>query len=184
MALRNYHDANGCFPPAFIADKNGKPMLSWRVLILPYMEQHALYKLYKFNEPWDGPNNKKLSAIALKEYVCPSDPTANTPNANRTNYVAVLGPNAAWLGDKPRKLDEFAGKEADTIMVVEVADSGIAWAEPRDISLGALATAKSGASVLMPSSHHCPQSDFFYIYDSFSCAGGDGRWSCGISTAR
>ena len=38
LALHNYHQANGCFPPAYIADKNGKPMHSWRVLILPYME--------------------------------------------------------------------------------------------------------------------------------------------------
>ena len=61
MALQCYHQANGCFPPAYIADKTGKPMHSWRVLILPYLDRDDLYKAYNFTEPWDGPNNKKLA---------------------------------------------------------------------------------------------------------------------------
>src|SRR6476661_8060061 len=72
LALHNYHDVNGCFPPAYIADENGKPMHSWRVLILPYLDQAALHTEYNFSEPWDGPNNSRLLARRPAVYACPS----------------------------------------------------------------------------------------------------------------
>src|SRR5204863_151662 len=62
LALLNYREVYGCFPPAFIADESGRPMHSWRVLILPYIDHVSLYYEYRFDEPWDGPNNRKLSA--------------------------------------------------------------------------------------------------------------------------
>ncbi|MEZ6114117.1 MAG: DUF1559 domain-containing protein [Pirellulaceae bacterium] len=58
LALHNYHDTFKSFPPAYIADANGRPMHSWRVLILPFMEQRELYDQCRFDEPWDGPNNQ------------------------------------------------------------------------------------------------------------------------------
>src|SRR5437867_4482802 len=57
LALQNYHDDYHSFPPAYIADADGKPMHSWRVMILPYMERKGLYDKYDLNEPWNGPNN-------------------------------------------------------------------------------------------------------------------------------
>src|SRR5271157_339454 len=78
-ALQAYHQANGCFPPAYVADKNGKPMHSWRVLILPYLDLDTLYKAYDFTQPWDGPNNKKLLLGQLREFTCPSDATSELP---------------------------------------------------------------------------------------------------------
>src|SRR5207248_2869881 len=60
LALLNYHDTYGSFPPAYVADATGKPIHSWRVLILPFMEQSSLYNAYSMAEPWDGPNNRKL----------------------------------------------------------------------------------------------------------------------------
>ena len=83
LALQCYHRANGCFPPAYIADKNGKPMHSWRVLILPYMDYRWLHEAYDFTQPWDGPKNKKLVGIGLADYVCPSDPSNSAPGQRR-----------------------------------------------------------------------------------------------------
>ena len=60
LAFHNYHDSYGCLPPAYIPDGNGQPMHSWRVLILPFVEQSPLYDQYDFDEPWNGPNNSKL----------------------------------------------------------------------------------------------------------------------------
>lgn len=167
LALQNYHSANGSFPPAYIADKNGKPMHSWRVLILPYMEYDSLYKQYNFNEPWDGPNNKKLLAMRPYDYACPSDPKARAPGATHTSYVAVVGPTAAWTGAKSRKIGpaDFPGGTRRTIMVVEVADSGIAWTEPRDFSLDVLGTADAKSSPLSVSSKHFQEESFFFTYD-------------------
>src|SRR5262245_42706847 len=62
LALQNYHDTYGSFPPAFVLGPDGRPWHSWRVLILPFMECDPLYREYRFNEPWDGPNNRKLLA--------------------------------------------------------------------------------------------------------------------------
>lgn len=157
LALRNYHDAFGCFPPAYVADKTGKPMHSWRTLILPYMEERTLYKEYDFSEPWDGPNNKKLlEKHRLRIYTCPSDrsdPHDAEDYGMRTNYVAIVGKDAAWEGEKPRSLQDagLRGKEDSTIMVVEAAGAGIRWTEPKDLSLEEL---RDGHSRIVVSSKH------------------------------
>jgi prepilin-type processing-associated H-X9-DG protein len=165
VALQVYHDANGCFPPAYTTDKTGKPMHSWRVLILPYLDEAPLYKAYDFTKPWDAPKNKKLLATRPKVYACPSDRNALSPVANQTSYVAVVGPNAAWAGGKPRKLKDFGGDVSKTIMLVEVANSGIDWAEPRDLSLDALGVSQDKSPALVPSSNHGRREGFFFTYD-------------------
>ncbi len=162
-ALQKYHATNGCFPPAYVADKNGKPMHSWRTLLLPYLDHNDLYKAYDFTEPWDGPKNKRLSAIHVSEFACPSDPGAKGPNANETSYVAVVGPNGAWTGEKPRKMGDFPAP-SHTIILVEVANSGISWAEPTDLSLDESGAA-DGKFTLDVSSRHSNHSNFFFTYD-------------------
>ena len=131
VALRNYHDAQGTFPPAYVADANGKPMHSWRVLILPYIGRDDLYKRYRFDEPWDGPNNRKLHGEIVKWFQCPSQNSVANPQA--TSYVAVVGPRTAWRGDRPVKLSDFIDNPETTILLVETMDSGIHWMEPRDL---------------------------------------------------
>ena len=157
LALHNYRQANGCFPPAYIADKNGKPMHSWRVLILPYMEEQALYERYNFNEPWDGPSNKKLLASRPRGYACPSDRDTYTRRATCTSYVAVVSSDAAWSGKKPEKL---TGDLSQTIMLVELSNADIQWTEPKDVSLDALLSRSPGCATV--SSKHEPDSEFFH----------------------
>jgi hypothetical protein len=156
LALHNYRETKGCFPPAYIADKNGKPMHSWRVLILPYLDNEAIYKQYNFNEPWDGPNNKKLLASRPSMYACSSDDDSWAPGAACTNYVAVVGTNAAWSGSEPKSL---TGDLSTTIMLVEVAGANIQWTEPKDVSLDALLTSSPGS--LTVSSKHFYNDEFF-----------------------
>ena len=74
LALNSYASTYGHFPPACIADKDGKAMHSWRVLILPFLDESAVYKAYDFTEPWDGPKNKKLLASRPVYFACPDDP--------------------------------------------------------------------------------------------------------------
>src|SRR5262249_49238609 len=59
VGMFNYLDKHGRFPAAGSFDKNGKPLLSWRVFILPYIEHEKLYKEFHLNEPWDSEHNKK-----------------------------------------------------------------------------------------------------------------------------
>ena len=72
LALHNYHNAYGSFPPAFVPDAEGHPAHSWRVLLLPYVDGEELYSLYRFDEPWNGPHNSKLADKIPSVYRCPS----------------------------------------------------------------------------------------------------------------
>jgi hypothetical protein len=162
LALYNYEEANGHLPPAYVADKNGKPIHSWRALILPYLDLPTVSNTYDFTEPWDGPKNKKLLTSRPFIYVCPDDVNAYTPGATQTSYVAVVGSKTAWSGTKPRKLADVTGGTGNTVMIVEVANSGIAWTEPRDLSLESL-TASGGTPVLMISSNHHSSADVFFV---------------------
>ena len=130
LALTQYHDTIGCFPPATINDASGKPMHSWRVLLLPYLDQKALYDRYRFDEPWDGPNNRKLHNEVMKCYCCPAD--GGSRSSTQTSYLAVQGGHTIWLGDYTRMADLLDGS-SNTVMLVETANSGIHWMEPRDL---------------------------------------------------
>src|ERR1700690_1532678 len=73
LAMHNYHDTYGSFPPAYIPDKNGRPMHSWRVLLLPFLEFGPLYDQYRFDEPWNGPHNRELAKLPIALFHCPTD---------------------------------------------------------------------------------------------------------------
>jgi len=132
LALHNYHDAYGRFPPAFLADPDGKPMHSWRVLILPYVEEQALYDAYDFNEPWDGPNNSRLANRMPRTFLSPSEP----PSSIYTNIVTLTGPGTAFPGSSSTMLDDFADGTDNTILLAEISRSTIPWLEPRDLDVG------------------------------------------------
>jgi hypothetical protein len=134
-ALQAYRQDNGRFPPAYRADEHGKPLHSWRTLLLPYLDSAPLFNALDFTEAWDGPKNANVSAAFVSIYSCPSDLASGASGAARTSYVAVVGPNAAWAGEKPRERSGFAGEAGNTIMIVEVVNSGISWAEPRHLTL-------------------------------------------------
>ena len=127
LAMHKYHDDHGGFPPAYVADEDGQPMHSWRVLILPYIEQQALYERYNFDEPWNGPNNSQLANEFATGFRCFWD--------RRTSYVLIAGDGTAWADGRAPKLDEFTDGPDKTIILVEVADSNIPWLEPRDLTL-------------------------------------------------
>ncbi len=77
LAMHNYHDRHKTFPPAYTVDKAGKPLLSWRVLILPYLDQEALYKEFHLDDPWDSVHNRRSSTGCLRPTIVPVAP----PNA-------------------------------------------------------------------------------------------------------
>ena len=153
VALQYYHDEYGSFPPAYIADQDGRPMHSWRVLILPFMEQQGLYDLYRFDEPWDGPNNRQLQSHGLPYIRCPAEFGQRDP-MTETSYVVVVGPQTAFPGDKCVALGDIADEHQNTLLVVEVAGSGIHWMEPRDLHVTQMARAINPAKGQGISSRH------------------------------
>ena len=133
LAIHNYNDANGHMPRD-IVDKDGKPILSWRVAILPYIEQDNVYKQFKMDEPWDSPNNKRWSQLRIKAFMSPDEGSwAAKEDAGwgLTNYRAVSGPGAAFEPGKKLKFADFTDGLSNTIMVVET-DKAVPWAKPDD----------------------------------------------------
>ncbi len=134
LALLNYEAGNRCFPPAVFTDDGGKPMKSWRVAILPYLEQQALSQQYDSKQPWDSPQNRALGNTPMPGFRCPSDPVA--ANATETNYVRIVGKDT--IGGTPNeavKLSDITDGTANTIMLVEVSGLHINWEEPRNVTV-------------------------------------------------
>lgn len=136
-ALREYYDDYGTLPPTTVADSNGRPMHSWRVLILPYLHLSDLYKMYDFSQPWDSEHNRELLLGTPYYYRCPAC-GALEDNAF-TNYVAVTGPGTIWdPSARTISLDSIESGEHNPIVVVEIAGSDIHWFEPRDLDLASM----------------------------------------------
>ena len=135
LGVQNYNDVYKCFPPVYTTDENGKPMHSWRVLILGFIEQKALFDRYDFNEPWNGPHNSQLAKEMPAVFRCPSD-KANPGTI--TDYVAVVGPDTIWQPDKGTKFEDIKDGSSQTIAVIEASGAGINWMEPRDLPFAAL----------------------------------------------
>jgi prepilin-type processing-associated H-X9-DG protein len=148
VAMHNYHDVNGAFPPAYVADPNGKPMHSWRVLILPYVEGGPLYNRYDQSQPWDSAVNRQLLPQMPQTYGCPS----SAPGGQNTSYVVVQGPETIFDADKRCKMSEIVDGTSNTILIVEAPHANIPWTEPRDLDFAEL-------SMIVNSGANSPHSD-------------------------
>jgi prepilin-type processing-associated H-X9-DG protein len=129
--MHNYADANRGRFPADIVDKDGKPLLSWRVHLLPYLEQDQIYKQFKLDEPWDSPNNKPLIAKIPKVFAPPAQKSA----AGTTTYLGPLGDGYLFRpkAKEGLKISDITDGTSNTIMIVETADAAaIEWTKPGD----------------------------------------------------
>jgi RNA polymerase sigma factor (sigma-70 family) len=110
-----------------ICDKSGKPLLSWRVKLLPYLEQDHLYRQFKLNEPWDSPHNQAL----LKEMPAVYALTQKKPADSTTPFRMFVGPGAFVNGNETRFQDIKDGT-SNTFLFVEAAE-GVPWTKPDDL---------------------------------------------------
>jgi hypothetical protein len=138
IAMHNYHDTNGTFPPAAITSEDGKPLLSWRVAILPYLEQQALYKEFHLDEPWDSPHNMKLLERMPKVYFNPR--RGLTSELGSTYYQVFVskrepGERSVFQeGGPSASLTAITNTDgtAYTWLAIE-ADEATPWTKPGDI---------------------------------------------------
>ncbi|MEZ6140295.1 MAG: DUF1559 domain-containing protein [Zavarzinella sp.] len=129
IAIHNYHDTNGTYPTN-IFDKNGKAILSWRVQLLPYIEQDNVFRAFKLDEPWDSPNNKPLSETTIKVY---DNPRLKTNKHNYTVYQQFAGPGTL-CPTKAEKLtfNDIKDGTSNTLALIE-SSQAVPWAKPDDI---------------------------------------------------
>jgi hypothetical protein len=132
LAVLNYESAYGHLPTTNVRDAAGKPLLSWRVAILPYIEQEALYKEFKLDEPWDSEHNKKLIE-KMPPLFRGNDEALN--RAGKTTYLIPSG-KGTLSPPEARKilLTAIADGTSNTILVV-VADpaQAVIWTKPDDL---------------------------------------------------
>ncbi len=132
IAILNYHQSYGCLPPAAIRDKDGRPLLSWRVAIMPNMLSDDLHSRFHLNEPWDSPHNLTLLDSMPSVYACPAE---QPPKPGMTNYVVVIGPDTAFTPDfKPLTLADFINGTSNTILFGETR-RGVPWTKPEDLDM-------------------------------------------------
>jgi hypothetical protein len=128
ISFHNYNDQHGRMPAAAIVDKSGKPLLSWRVAILPYIEHDNLYKQFHLDEPWDSEHNKKLLEKMPKTY---AHPTGQSKDA--TYYQVFTGKDTPFNGNvAPRMPATFTDGTSNTFLVVEAGEA-VPWTKPQDL---------------------------------------------------
>jgi hypothetical protein len=129
VALHAYHDQHSHFPPAVVYNKEGKPLYSWRVMILPFLDREQLYKEFKLDEPWDSPHNKKL----LEEMPSPYAPIGRTtPQPYSTYYQAFVGKGTVFENKDGGRLMEIKDGFGETLMIAE-ANTAVPWTKPEDV---------------------------------------------------
>jgi hypothetical protein len=125
LALRNYHDVYGRLPPAATYDEAGRPLLSWRVLLLPFLEQQDLFGRFKPDEPWDGPHNKPLLENIPRCYTLG---VGSDDAPGMTHYQVFIGPGTAF-----GRGDLTPDGPPDRVLVVEASDP-VPWTKPAELA--------------------------------------------------
>jgi prepilin-type N-terminal cleavage/methylation domain-containing protein/prepilin-type processing-associated H-X9-DG protein len=129
MALHNYHDQYCAFPPPYTVDEQGKPLHSWRTLLLPFLDHQALYDQIDLSKPWNDPANAEAYASVLDVYSCPS---AANLDPSQTTYLGLVTPGSFLRLDETRVLSD-SQDNSQSMMVIEVApEYAVHWMEPLD----------------------------------------------------
>lgn len=129
LALHNYEQEHKALPPAYTVDAKGRPLHSWRTLILPYLEQEPLYQTIDLSKPWNDPVNAKALETYLPVFRCPE----MVGPRNTTTYLAIAAPNGCFIPQESRRLTEITDAHDSTLMLIEAgAENAVPWMAPVD----------------------------------------------------
>ena len=135
FSLRDYSTRKGQLPQAVSNGPNGRPYHSWRILMLPTIEQPDIADAYNWEEPWDSPHNSDLISTQIDIFQCPSDYSLFHERRPATaSYFAVVGPQTVWPPDRGLPLDEITDGRGQTILLLEAAGLEVPWGKPQDLS--------------------------------------------------
>lgn len=130
MALNAYADRYGTYPPPVVVDYQGKPLYSWRVMILPFLGYEDLYKSFDLKQPWDSVANTNLHRAMPTEFASPN--ATDAVSSSQTNYVLITGAGTLFPPSGPMSPKNI---DRPTLLLVETRNNST-WCEPGDIDLG------------------------------------------------
>ena len=134
LAMHNFHDSHRAFPPAANVDKKDKKLLSWRVHILPFIDQNALYQQFHLDEPWDSEHNKQFIKQIPGVYVQPTH--ADLAKEGKTVYLVPTGKGMAFEGNEGMSIRNFLDGTSNTILAVEAhRDAAVIWTKPEELAV-------------------------------------------------
>ena len=134
LAFHNYHDASKKFPPAASTDQDGKALLSWRVHLLPYLDQAPLYKQFHLDEPWDSEHNKTLIERIPSVFVSPAH--RDLAKEGKTVYLVPTGKGTMFDGKEGYSFRDIRDGESHTILAVEAhRDAAVIWTKPAELAV-------------------------------------------------
>jgi hypothetical protein len=156
LAFHNFRDQTTAFPAHAIYSKDGKtPLLSWRVAILPYIEQAPLYEQFKLDEPWDSAHNKKLIAKMPKIYEVGG---ASKAKPGETHYQVITGRDTVFDGAKGMKLADITDGTSNTLLALEAKDAVI-WTKPADLTMPKDQTKLPAVGTMFSNGFHAARCD-------------------------
>ncbi|MCA9085820.1 MAG: DUF1559 domain-containing protein [Planctomycetaceae bacterium] len=134
LAMHNFHESYGHFPPQALVDKDGKRLLSWRVLILPYLDNGPLYQQFHLDEPWDSPHNIKLVSSMPFAYRG-SQTDEDAIRAGKTRMTTPLTKDSVFgRPGSGMKIQSILDGTSNTLLVAEAApDQTFIWTKPDDV---------------------------------------------------
>jgi hypothetical protein len=133
LAMHNFHDLNSHFPAAAIRDSEGRPLLSWRVAILPYIDHGKLYREFHLNEPWDSPNNKRLIEQMPEEY---QPGSAQLRSEGKTTILVPVGKGMIFGEKEGVAIKDIADGTSMTIFIVDAdRKNAVPWTKPEDLNV-------------------------------------------------
>jgi hypothetical protein len=128
IAMLMYEQTQQSFPPAVI-EKGGRPLLSWRVAILPFLDWQTLYNRFHLDEPWDSPHNLEVAKTVPSVFQSPGSPTDG-----KTQMMLFTGRGAAFDGGKNVRMADIRDGASNTILCVEAGpDKAVPWTKPEDL---------------------------------------------------
>jgi hypothetical protein len=132
LAMHNYASAKGSFPPPASHSDDGKPLLSWRVLILPYIEEMELYKQFHLDEPWDSEHNRTLIDKMPAVYRDPVKVVVGG-DAGRTTCLVPTGEKTMFPDAEALEFRQVTDGTSQTMALVDaVPELAVVWTKPDD----------------------------------------------------
>ena len=152
IAINLYEYEHGHYPPPFTTDENGRPLHSWRVLILPYLEMRDLFDQIDLTKPWNHPDNLRFADAMPQVFDCPKA-TESSPTFT-TAYVAVTGHDTVWRPDATVSTRDVPDGTSKTVLVIECEAARTHWMAPNDVLFDDIVPVETTGETMLLSGPH------------------------------